>query len=358
MKTLPIIYERNYDVLVVGAGPAGSSAARMAAEAGAKVLLIDKKTTLGFPVQCAEFVPMQLAVEERILPVHIARRVSALETYLPDGEIRMSRSPGFVLHRGLFDKHLAAAAGLAGAHIIAGTKVILPSPQGIWVESRGSVKEIKGKLIIGADGPKSIVGSWMGSINREFLITAQCEAVLDENINQENLRVFFSPFYRGGYGWAFPKGETANVGVGCRRRPSRSLDFLLSYLKIGPEAIIGRTGGLIPVGGPVAQTCRDRYLLCGDAAGQTHPVSGAGIAHAILCGRMAGRYAARAALEGDLTILRGYEQEWRDMLQPVLERAVANRKYMEEKWTEDVTEFCRLIRETWIYFPGYRRKKC
>lgn len=350
-------YKETYDVLVIGAGPAGSSAAKSAAENGASVLLLEKKTKIGVTVQCAEFVPFHLANEVELSPQHIASNVSTLNTYLPEGEVKSMASPGFVLHRSLFDKEMAVAACEAGADLRLGALVKGFSQDGILIRQGGAEFEIKGRVIIGADGPKSVVGSWMGSTNNSFLRAAQFEVVWPEDNLPETLRVYFNPAWELGYGWVFPKGRTANIGIGCLKEPASHLPRFLRMLGLGQNKVVARTGGLIPAGGPLACTRKGRFLLCGDAAGLTHSITGAGIMAAVASGKMAGKWAALAAINDDLEMLEGYEQEWQELLLPMLNRAVANRRYLSQYWTEDTAGFCQLIRKTWIAYPEYGRKK-
>jgi len=173
--------------------------------------------------------------------------------------------------------------------------------------------------------------------------------------------VYFDPLYVGGYGWRFPKGDTANVGVGLRRdsplSPRAALAHLLARLEIPRRDVLGYSGGLIPCGGPLPRTRVGNVLLVGDAAGQTHPITGAGIAAACLCGQMAGRAAAQAALSGDLSRLDEYEREWRAWLGGALERAVARRREMDAGWSTDPVALSDLLRRTWIAFPGYGRRR-
>ncbi len=135
--------------------------------------------------------------------------------------------------------------------------------------------------------------------------------------------------------------------------PKEALAHLLDKLEIWPAAIIGHSGGLIPCDGPPEHTCQGNIILVGDAAGQTHPTTGAGVAHACLCGQMAGRAAAKAALSGAPDGLGEYEWEWRDYLGGVLAHAVAKRRFLEEGWSRDPTALSALLRQTWVAFPAY-----
>ncbi len=127
--------------------------------------------------------------------------------------------------------------------------------------------------------------------------------------------VFFDDRIYGGYGWLFPKGDEANVGLGMRhgggsnQRIGRMLDELLSLLrkqgkiKGKPRDILA---GWIPAEAPRMIT-QANVVLVGDAAGHTHPITGAGVLQAVVGGRMAGKWAARAVEAEDMSFLQAYE---------------------------------------------------
>jgi digeranylgeranylglycerophospholipid reductase len=94
---------------------------------------------------------------------------------------------------------------------------------------------------------------------------------------------------------------------------------------------------------------RQNVLLVGDAAGQTHPITGAGVFQAVICGRMAGNWAARAVKAGNLGLLSEYEKEWRDLFGEALERAFRRRQLLEQEWDqlEEIIKYC------WIAYREY-----
>ncbi len=341
------------DVVMVGAGPAGSMAALAAAGTGAEVILLDQRREVGLPVRCAEYVPWQLAAHVPWSSDCVAQRVSFMRTHLPDGQVVESPFRGYVIHRQLFDQNLASVAQRAGARLLLRTKALQPTSTGLLARQDGREVHIEAKVIVGADGARSTVGGWIGQINEELIVAAQCTVILDRWT--ETTEVYFDPDYVGGYGWLFPKADVANVGVGLDHghRPKEALELLLSRLSMEGRAIIGYTGGLIPSGGPLERTWQSNIVLVGDAAGQTHPITGAGVANACLCGHMAGQAAARAALEGDLTLLEGYEQEWRDFLGAVLAHAAAKRHSLNECWSDDPRSLSEALRQSWVAFPAY-----
>ena len=347
------------DLLVVGAGPGGSTAARVAAAERLRVLLVEKRPVVGLPVQCAEYVPAQIVGYVSLPERCIAQRIRTLRTHLPDGETVETAAAGYVLDRAMFDRSLAVAACRAGAEVWTGTRAVERTERGVLVRRGNRAIEIKCRVIIGADGPRSTVGRWIGQTNAEFIDGLQVEVVLPTP--RDFTEVYFDPVYRGGYGWLFPKGETANVGVGINRRmggdPRQALDHLLERLEIAPGAIVGRTGGPVPSGGPVDHVRVGEVLLVGDAAGHTHPITGAGVLAAIVGGTLASQAIARAIKTGDLAVLDEYEREWASFMGGPLRHALNKRRHLDAHWSGDPTTLSGVIYETWIAFKGYGRRK-
>jgi flavin-dependent dehydrogenase len=196
----------------------------------------------------------------------------------------------------------------------------------------------------------------MNSENNKFMVGLQYNLPLCKYQNSTD--IYFKPEYEGGYAWVFPKGETANVGIGVNLLHKNKLQFLIkdfigSLVAQGKLADSGptmKTGGLIPVGGPLAVTQQENMLLAGDAAGHTHPVTGGGIMNAIVTGQMAGERATQAVINHDLKLLSHYPQQWQSLLGSYLDRATQQRKDMDHNWTYNAQQFGKLIRRTWISF--------
>lgn len=111
------------------------------------------------------------------------------------------------------------------------------------------------------------------------------------------------------------------------------------------------TGGVIPVGGLLPNLWKQDMLLVGDAAGMTHPITGAGVLNAVMCGKIAGEVAARAVLKNNLDILSEYDEECQMILGEPLKKASQKRKEMEKHWDDkDLTE---TVRSSWIAFEEY-----
>jgi geranylgeranyl reductase family protein len=353
-----------YDIVIVGAGPAGSSAAKAAAERGAKVLLVDRKQRVGVPVQCAEFVPQWISRHAHFSSTCIHQTIDSMITHLPDGASYEMKSPGYMLDRSLFDKELVASAVLAGAKISIETRAVSLFAEGLAVE-RGSEKEtIRSKIFIGADGVHSAMARFVGQPSLKTIVALQYEVVMPKP--QNYVDVFFHKDYEGGYAWYFPKGSTANVGVGVVASKTAQLPNLLGDFlnllrkskKLLRAEIVSKTGGSIPCE-PYRKTFFDNILLLGDAAGHAHPITGAGIFHAVMGGEIVGRIAAEAVVRGDLQYLKNYEIEWQEAFGRILSYAALKREFLEESWNHPGVDFEGLIRKTWVGFKEYyqdRRK--
>lgn len=345
------------DVLVVGGGPAGASAARAAAAAGAGVLVVDRRRTIGRPVQCAEHIPALLLRDVPAAVDTVVQRVRGMRTIVcgePAGDMD---APGCMVDRDRFDRALAADAERAGARILTAVAAVGVQDGAIVLRPRGGPPmRLRPQVVVGADGPLSIVRRWAGIARPPLVPAAQARVRLARPM--DTTEVYLDPAYRAGYAWLFPKGDLANAGVGFVPEPggpspgallARVLTMLRDRGRIaGPST--AHHAGWIPVA-PVDRSVEGKFLLAGDAAGQAHPVTGAGIAAAVACGRMAGEWAARAAAAGDIGVLNGYEEEWRDLFGATLARAAAKRRTMEAGWER----FAEIIRSCWIGFDEYYR---
>ena len=348
----------SYDIVIIGAGPAGSSAAQAAAQRGARVLLIDRRQRIGIPVQCAEFVPQSISRHASFSSACVVQRVEAMVTHLPDGTSYQMKSPGYMLDRSLFDKELVASAALAGAKISIETKAVGLSAEGLTIERGSEKKIIRSKIFIAADGVHSTIARFVGQPSLKTTVALQYEVVTPEP--QNHVDVYFHKDYEGGYAWFFPKGRTANVGMGLVPSKTAQLPTLLGdFLKVLSKSkklrraeIVSKTGGSIPCEF-YWKTFFDNVLLVGDAAGHAHPITGAGIFNAVVGGEIAGRIAAEAVEKGTLRHLENYEFEWQEAFGKSLSYGALKRECLEKNWNEPGVDFDELIRKTWVGFKEY-----
>ena len=217
---------------------------------------------------------------------------------------------------------------------------------------------IRPRVIVGADGPCSQVARWMGQTPGPFLVAAQVSLKLTGPL--DHTRIYFHPEIPGGYGWLFPKGDRANLGVGLDGGQSRNLKKILDGFRRErmEEGLVGAAekpagGGLVPVGG-LRDLWRENMILAGDAAGTCHPISGAGVGNALISGELAGKAAAAAILRAGYGPLEDYRNELQTFLGTGLSRAAAKRQKMIRDWGR--TDFAELIKNNWIAFKEYYRQ--
>jgi geranylgeranyl reductase family protein len=346
------------DVLVAGVGPGGACAARAAAESGASVLAIDRRKVVGVPVQCAEFVPLPMgkyALASGVFQQH----VEGMTTILPSGEKVVSNFPGIMIDRARFDRALARAAREAGAEVLLETTLdgVDAARSVALLRRNGLAQEIQYAVLIAADGPLSRVGAALGLTPLETVDSRQYTVPLLRRYTHTD--IFLSADYPGGYAWLFPKGNVANLGLGMDSRLAPDLKAPLDALhaQLAAEAlvgmdILGRTGGPIPVGGLRSRLVVGNALFVGDAAGLTHPITGAGIAAAVISGEAAGLNAARF-LAGRRDALADYEEDVRDQFETTLARAVERRHWLMRERQHRTAREDAMYRRAWIAFPEY-----
>jgi geranylgeranyl reductase family protein len=349
--------DSQFDVLIVGAGPAGCAAAGAAASRGARVLVVERKQCIGAPVQCAEYIPALLLGKVELGREFTVQAVKGMKTYLPDAPEKTTRAPGYIIHRDRFDRAMARKAQAAGAKIMLSTRALRMDSKGYvtLVDGDGGTITIRPKVLIGADGPHSSVGRWVGAVNRHLLPAVQMTLPLTRPL--DHTEVYFNPEIFAGYGWLFPKGGMANVGLGMRRsnhsqeRITQTLYRFIERLKASGKITgepVRRTAGWIPAE-PVRRAVYGNIVLAGDAAGHTHAITGAGVFAAVVCGRMAGKWAGRAVRDNHLELLQYYDHEWKDLMALTLVRAYQRRRQMEAEWNN----FNATVKNCWVAYRQY-----
>ena len=330
-----------YEVLVIGAGPAGSIAAKIAAENGLDVLLIEKRQEIGDPVRCAEGVNKEyLKKHVEIDKRWICADLKGSCIYSPDGtKIEMAEEisggeVGYVLERKVFDRALAEQAAKAGAEVRVKTRatgLIIEDDfvKGARLMHLGKEYDVRARIVIGADGVESKVGRWAGidtSLKPIDIETCVQYLIAGADVDQEYCEFYIgNETAPGGYIWIFPKGEgKANVGIGIlgskmgKFKP-KPVDYLNSFIeKRFPDAsIVEMVFGGVPVSGSIEKTSVNGLMLVGDAARQSDPITGGGILNAMNAGKMAGEAAYAAISAGDVSLGKleeVYEKRWRETL--------------------------------------------
>ncbi|MFB3766304.1 MAG: geranylgeranyl reductase family protein [Methanotrichaceae archaeon] len=336
-------------VAVIGAGPAGSTAAEVLASSGVEVALIDRKNEIGSPVECGGFLPAVHELKDlmpgAVLPdalVNIPERCILHRTklqrlYGPSGKPKEFAVDGRVIDRRAYDRYLAYRAARAGATIFPGTRAELNSGE-VGLSGHFPSK-IKPAVVVGADGPNSGVGRSIGRRAGEMGVCLVYE-MADVDIDDDAVEMYFGTRYApGGYAWIIPQGQdVANVGIGVRvsfMGKQKLPQVLERFIKEHPVAgrmlgdgeVLAVMGGIVPAEGMRGDIQKDNVLLAGDAAGHVMATSGGGIPLAMVAGRIAGEVAA-GFLRGQ-TSLKEYQSRVMSEFGKELERSVQIRRIVD-----------------------------
>jgi geranylgeranyl reductase family protein len=296
-----------FDAIVVGAGPAGSTAAHRLAAAGARVLLVDKAR---FPRDkpCGGGLTLR-AVRELPVPVdpvveHVVDRMAFRLRY--GRSFARGRGTPLILmtQRRRLDHYLAEQAAAAGADFRDGVKVSGVEADEGGVRALVDGSPVDAAVLIGADGANGVTARSLGLGGEPTLGVAFEGNVPYGAADRERYRglaLIELGTVPGGYGWVFPKGDHVNVGVGGWEHVGPTLRTRLRELcrrhAIDPDAVESLRGHRLPLRRPRAALARGRALLVGDAAGLVDPISGDGMYEAFVSSRL--------AAESTLDVLEG-----------------------------------------------------
>jgi digeranylgeranylglycerophospholipid reductase len=322
----------SYDLIVVGGGPSGCTAARYAAVGGASVLVLEKDREIGIPVRCAEAVNQSGLIQfMQPDPKFIAATVTKFKMVAPNGKVvqPVLEGVGYVLERRIFDAEVARLAAMEGAEIVTKAYVydLLKSNgkiEGVKALIKGERVEIHSRIVIGADGVESRVGRWAGiTTNPSIQDLESCAQMTLGGIEVEPDALYFylgQDYSPGGYLWVFPKGKNmANVGVGISvdvAKKKSAISYLNDFIKkkYPHAAVIAQIAGGVPCATTVKPLVKENVMLSGDAAHQVNPLSGGGIISGMIGGMLAGQTAANAIKSNSLDRLQEYEDLWQKRL--------------------------------------------
>jgi geranylgeranyl reductase family protein len=309
-----VIETELWDVAVVGAGPAGASAARAAARAGARVVLLEKSALPRYKTCGGGLIGLSRAELPEGFDLPVRQRIDAI-TFTQQGRrmrTRRERSGELLalVNRADFDHALAKAAVEAGARLVEGTAVAgVEQP-----ESDGNAEAVltltdgtrlRARAVVGADGSASRVGRHVGVRFRQVDLGLEAEIPVPPQVAQEwvgRVLIDWGPV-RGSYGWVFPKGETLTVGVIAARGQGEATRAyyreFVERLGLAGYPAAEDSGHLTRCRAADSPLFRGRVLVAGDAAGLLEPWTREGISYALRSGRLAGEAAARLAAAGD-----------------------------------------------------------
>jgi len=354
--------ELNYDAVVVGAGPAGSIAAKTLAENGVKTLFGEEAGDRR-PKRCAEAIDIKglnrVGLEPD--PRWAVQKINGAALYSPAGKVlklSVGANSGYILERKMFEKYLAAEAINRGARYMVKTSAhgVLKDGDrvvGVSADHMGEEYRISARLVIAADGVDSMTAKSAGfeTQNRltDYHSCFQYEMAGIRIEDRDCLHIFFGDDTAPkGYAWIFPKGGTvANVGLGVLSRLSEpgknARHYLNHFIAQRPEIFANASpieinSGGVPVGSSIKSLVSDGFMIVGDAGHQVNPVHGGGLSMGMYAAKIAGTIGAKAIAEGNVSRERliEYEETWHSGDGAKAQRLLKLRAFLEKLTAEDL----------------------
>jgi len=357
--------DEKYDVIVVGAGPAGLAAAIDLAKAKVKVLVLDRKQEIGCPKRCAEGLGGGWFKRLNIKPKKewAVQEIKGAQLYSPNGKsIKMKNKKvlGHVLERKMFEKDLAMQAVKLGAKILLKHQVMaMKRNNGIVevdVEVNDEMKKYSARMIVACDGVDSLAAKMLGLNTkldlRETDSGYQYEMTGISGYDENLLHLYFgTDVAPRGYIWIFPKRDnTANVGIGIGAYEEKTAKYYLdkwiaSQPGLANGSIIEVNAGAIPVGGFLEKMHADNLVVAGDAGHMVDPIHGGGIGIALEGGRIAAEVTIKALKANNTSeaFLAQYTKAWFDRRGHELMRRLKGRHLLEKLNDDDFNYLCESI---------------
>lgn len=359
-----------FDVVVIGAGPAGSICARNLASKGFQVLLAEKRPVVGVPVRCGEATGRRsrLAQFTEVNEDYIETTLQGVILHGPGGVSVRYDSPkevGVMLDRALFDQDLARRAQAAGAELSLSTRIagISEAANGkrtlrIIDEPTGVETLVEAKVVIGADGAEALSGRWVGLKTRQ--LPPQVCSAIELRVDAMDANPNHLTFWQGhesvnkGYVWVFPKVKSGVVNLGSgvltpKMGEKNMYDLSMEYKnRLFPGAkVVEVHGGAVPVSGNMTEFVADHFVLAGDAAHHTNPLTGGGIMSGILGATIASKWVERGLREGNLSkeFLRGYQRDCWNEFGRNHQRQMRIRDFVVDLPLADQTRFYRVFKD-------------
>ncbi len=355
-----------YDVAIVGAGPAGSTLARICAKNGLNVIMFEKKKEVGNPVRCGEALgKVELINQNLELPKECySLEVRGAKLYPPNkANPLVIEEGGYVLERKFFDKWLAELATKEGAKLKVYHKVedvkVRKNHYTLNVKHGGrKAFEVDAKVVVSAEGMEALIARKLGfpTVHKPYDVDTCYEYEVIPYEHEEMIELYFgNEIAPRGYVWIFPKKDKkANVGVGVGGHittntkrgnlkgadPKYYLDkFMEEHEQLRNSSTLLDFGGVISVGAPLKSFVKGRALVIGTAAKQVDPIHGGGIALAMQAGYIAGEALVKAFKNKKLEesfLKKEYEEKWKSINSNKLQKRLVLRKVMERLGDDDL----------------------
>ncbi|MEM4137889.1 MAG: NAD(P)/FAD-dependent oxidoreductase [Candidatus Anstonellaceae archaeon] len=355
-----LIYQQDSveEVAIIGAGPAGLSAAYYCAKAGLTTTILEEHKEVGKPVHCGEGLSEYAInrMELKDIPKEaLGLRVKGIKVFFPSGDFVVYREEGYDLNKDLFENYLLQRAVEQGAKIKTESRVLgLSRKNGVWSIQSTKIG-IKSRVVVDCSGYQSITNKILKINHKELELIAGAQYLLDDVATEEFIEFYLDPkLAPGGYLWIMPKDNNrANVGLVSTQQTEihKNLKLFIEKKGLDKKKILRPFGGMIPCGGPLPKTYSDGLLMAGDAAGFTSPMFEGGTQLALKTGQLAAQAIIEcynSAKEQNISDpyeedrIKIYEQKWKKELPPY-QKILKGKKYFYSFSEEELNQIGKIL---------------
>jgi len=299
-----------YDVIIIGAGPAGCRTGEIVSEAGYNLLIIEEHRAIGLPEQCTGLVSKKIGkIPKKIIlnKIKNAKFCSGKSCF----EIK-AKEDAYVIDRAGFDRFTAAKARSAGVEFRLKTRFSAVKNNIVFAGGR----KYKTKILVGADGPNSSVAK-AKKIKLPENIVAGVQVRVNGNFKPDTVELYFgSETAPGMFGWVVPENDKiARVGLMTDKNPVKYFEKFVEKT-VGKVKMQNRFGDVVRYG-LIDKSCCDGTILVGDAACQIKPFSGGGLVYGQIAAKYAGGVCIKALEQNDFSekfFLENYDKKWKNEL--------------------------------------------
>ncbi|MCK9152115.1 geranylgeranyl reductase family protein [Methanobacterium alcaliphilum] len=342
----------HYDILVVGAGPVGSTFARQMAEKGYNVGVLERKKQIGLPLQCAGLLAKKVKKVNILPDEFIINKVKGAYLHSPSDHIlkvSKEKPEAFVLDRVKYDQYLAEIAISEGAQIMLQQNVCEVDLKSGRVRTNGG-KELSADIIVDAGGHNSVLSKQLDPKSKKFE-AAQYNLKFEGSIFEpEFVNLHVNEYISPGFIWCIPISENeVRIGLFGRDNYANLSIFLNKFIKSHYNEtnfkIIKKHHGSIPIANFNKKIIKERSLLLGDAAAQVKPTTGGGLIIGFAAAKMASEAASNALDNEDLSLLNQYEIEYHQKYDKELKNQLRVQKTFEMLTNNDLDSMFLKLKE-------------
>ncbi|MDO5851452.1 MAG: NAD(P)/FAD-dependent oxidoreductase [Methanobacteriaceae archaeon] len=326
----------DHDIIVVGAGPIGSTYATKMAKKGYDVGLYDKKAVIGEPLQCAGLVSVNINQIQEIQKEFILNAVKGAILYSPNKTnitVKKQENAAYVLDRIKYDQHLFKEAETENVQTYLKTKIQKTDTKTATITTQN--EEITGKILVVANGPQSITATKLNpNIQQEYFTAIQYTTQKEDMT--DNVKVELNTNISPGFIWTIPVDEnTQRIGLFTPNEYKIADKILQEKIEKENRTIIKKHYGKIPKYNSNKKITQDKTILLGDSASQIKPTTGGGLISGLTCVDMAVK-TTHNSLQNNNIELTNYQKEYENRYMKEFKMQLTVQKILEKLTAEEL----------------------